>query len=80
MNLGKGVEELISEFKNRGHTAGFMSCTIAILYFLTIYGLETIGSSTAWRPAFRGLLADYAYPVRFVIKYANYKRACSHSV
>lgn len=74
------MEELISEFKNRGHTAGFMSCTIAILYFLTIYGLETIGSSTAWRPAFRGLLADYAYPVRLVIKYANYKRACSHSV
>lgn len=40
-----------------------MSCTIAILYFLTIYGLETIGSSTVWRPALRGLLADYAYPV-----------------
>jgi hypothetical protein len=62
------VEELIGEFKNRGHTAGFMSCTIAILYFLTIYGLETIGSSTVWRPAFRGLLADYAYPVRSNVK------------
>lgn len=61
--LGKGVEELTSEFAKKGHSAGFLSCTIAILYFLTIHGLETIGSSTIWRPAFRGLLADYAYPV-----------------
>lgn len=63
--LGKGVEELTSEFTARGHTAGFLSCTIAILYFLTIYALETLGSSTVWRPAFRGFLADYAYPVCF---------------
>lgn len=60
------MEELISEFTNKGHAAGFMSCMIAILYFLTIYSLETIGSSTAWRPDFRGLLADYAYVVRGV--------------
>lgn len=38
-----------------------MSCMIAILYFLTIYALEMLGSSTVFRPVFRGLLADYAY-------------------
>lgn len=38
-----------------------MSCTIAILYFLTINGLELLGGSTVFRPLFRGLLADYAY-------------------
>lgn len=64
--LGKGVEELISEFTSKGYTAGFLSCVIAILYFLTIYSLETLGSSTVWRPVFRGLLADYAYVVRGV--------------
>ncbi|GFF39868.1 putative transporter C543.05c [Aspergillus udagawae] len=36
---------------------------IAILYFLTIYGLERLGSSTIWKPWFRGLLADYAYVI-----------------
>ncbi|KGO64371.1 Bicarbonate transporter, C-terminal [Penicillium italicum] len=61
--ISKGVQELISEFTSKGNTAGFMSCMIAILYFLTIYSLETIGSSTVWRPAFRGLLADYAYVI-----------------
>jgi hypothetical protein len=59
----KGVEELVNEFTTRGNTAGFMSTMIAILYFLTIYGLERLGSSTVWKPWFRGLLADYAYVV-----------------
>ncbi|KAB8078327.1 HCO3 transporter family-domain-containing protein [Aspergillus leporis] len=59
----KGVEELINEFTKSGATAGFMSCMIAILYFLTIYGLEWLGSSTVCRPWFRGLLADYAYVI-----------------
>jgi hypothetical protein len=57
------VEELISEFTSKGYAGGFVSCMIAILYFLTIYSLETIGSSTVWTAAFRGLLADYAYVV-----------------
>lgn len=61
----KGVEELVNEFTVYGPTAGFMSCMIAILYFFTVYGLELLGSSTICRPWFRGLLADYAYVVRF---------------
>ncbi|RAL03312.1 anion exchange family protein [Aspergillus ibericus CBS 121593] len=59
----KGVEELVNEFTEHGSTAGFMSCMIAILYFLTIYSLEMLGSSTICRPWFRGLLADYAYVI-----------------
>ncbi|GIJ82159.1 hypothetical protein Asppvi_000664 [Aspergillus pseudoviridinutans] len=59
----KGVEELVIEFTTHGNTAGFMSIIIAILYFLTIYGLERLGSSTIWKPWFRGLLADYAYVI-----------------
>ncbi|KAL4923485.1 anion exchange family protein [Aspergillus undulatus] len=59
----KGVEELVNEFTSYGPAAGFMSCMIAILYFLSIYGLEWLGSSTVFQPWFRGLLADYAYVI-----------------
>lgn len=38
-----------------------MSCMIAILYFLTVYSLELLGTSTVFRPMIRTLLADYAY-------------------
>ena len=44
---------------------------IAILYFLTIYGLEMLGSSTICRPWFRGLLADYAYVVCFLVPFVS---------
>ncbi|KAF2176030.1 HCO3 transporter family protein [Zopfia rhizophila CBS 207.26] len=57
----KGVEELVNEFSIEGNTAGYLSCIIAILYFGTIYSLEKLGSSTIWKPWFRGILADYAY-------------------
>lgn len=59
----KGVEELVNEFTTVGHSAGFMSCMIAILYFLSIYGLEKLGSSTVWKAGYRGIFADYAYVV-----------------
>ena len=59
----KGVEELIYQFTSRGSTVGFLSAMIAILYFATVYALEKLWSSTMWKPGFRGLLADYAYPV-----------------
>ncbi|KAK1141532.1 hypothetical protein N8T08_008945 [Aspergillus melleus] len=67
-----GITGLISLFnytiydivtREYGSAAGFMSTMIAILYFLTIYGLEMLGSSTICRPWFRGLLADYAYVI-----------------
>lgn len=58
------MEELVSEFTLSGSVDGFLSCVIAILYFGTIYALEKIGSGTIGNPWFRGLLADYAYPVR----------------
>lgn len=57
----KGVEELVNEFSSPNHTSGFMSCMLAILYFLTVYGLEMLGNSTVFKPIFRTLLADYAY-------------------
>ncbi|KAL6232118.1 hypothetical protein BDW75DRAFT_247391 [Aspergillus navahoensis] len=59
----KGVEELNNEFTLSGPTAGFLSSLIAVLYFLTVYGLEWLGSSTVCRPWFRKLLADYAYVI-----------------
>jgi boron transporter len=61
--LVKGVEELVAEFTEFNATQGYMSCVIAILYFGTIYSLEAVGQSTLFRPWFRGVLADYAYPV-----------------
>ncbi|OJD22977.1 hypothetical protein ACJ73_05674 [Blastomyces percursus] len=59
----KGVEELVSEFSSRGSIDGYLSCTVAILYFATIYVLEKLGSSSIFKPSFRGFLADYAYPI-----------------
>ncbi|KAE8397332.1 HCO3 transporter family-domain-containing protein [Aspergillus pseudonomiae] len=59
----KGVEELVNEFTAHGRDAGYLACIIAILFFLTIYALEKLGSSTIWKPSIRGLLADYAYPL-----------------
>lgn len=61
--LVKGVEELVAEFTTFNATQGYLSCVIAILYFGTIYSLEATGQSTLFRPWFRGLLADYAFPV-----------------
>ncbi|KAJ4854609.1 HCO3- transporter family domain-containing protein [Trichoderma breve] len=57
----KGVEELVNEFNAEGSEAGYLACVIGILYFGSVYGLEKLGSSTLWRPGFRGFLADYAY-------------------
>lgn len=54
---------MTSEFDSNGSVEGYLSCIIAILYFATIYTLEKLGSSVLWTPWFRGLLADYAYPV-----------------
>lgn len=49
------------EFSKVGLAAGFMSCMIAILYFLTVYALELLATSTVFRPTIRALLTDYAY-------------------
>ncbi|OJD17774.1 hypothetical protein AJ78_02183 [Emergomyces pasteurianus Ep9510] len=62
----KGIEELVGEFSSRGSTDGYLRCTVAILYFASIYALEKLGSSTIFKPSFRGFLADYAYPVRIL--------------
>lgn len=61
----KGVEELVSLFDSYGSVDGYLSCVIAILYFGTVYSLEKIGSGVLAKPWARGLLADYAYPVKF---------------
>ena len=62
----KGVELLIGEFESYGPTDGFMGVTIALLFFFTVYVLETVGRGIWFRPVVRNLLGDYAYPVRQV--------------
>ena len=59
----KGVELIISEFESEGPTDGFMSVTIALMFFFTVYVLETIGHGVWFRPRVRAFLGDYAYPV-----------------
>lgn len=54
---------MVNEFSTHGHDGGYLACVIAILYFLTVYGLQKLGSSTIWKSSIRGFLADYAYPV-----------------
>lgn len=59
----KGVELLIGEFESHGPADGFMSVTIALLFFFTVYVLELVGKGIWFRPWVRSLLGDYAYPV-----------------
>ncbi len=59
----KGVELLISEFESEGPTDGFMSVTVALMFFFTVYLLEMVGKGVWFRPWVRGSLGDYAYPV-----------------
>ena len=63
MTTVKGVEELVAEFEDYGSIDGFMAVMIALLFFGTVYALEAVGRGIWFRPWFRGLLADYAYPV-----------------
>ncbi|PYI12796.1 hypothetical protein BO99DRAFT_427561 [Aspergillus violaceofuscus CBS 115571] len=57
--LSKGVEELISKFINNKSAAGYISTIIIILYFLSIWALKKVRSSTILYTSFWGLLADY---------------------
>jgi len=61
------VEELVNEFDESQLPGGYLSIVIAILYFGTVYGLEKLGSSVAFKSFIRGLLADYAYPVSLAL-------------
>ena len=60
------MELLIGEFESFGPTDGFMSVTIALLFFFTVYMLEMVGKGTWFRPSVRSFLGDYAYPVNTV--------------
>lgn len=63
----KGVQLLIGEFESDGPTDGFMSVTIALLFFFTVYVLEKVGNGIWFRPGVRGVLGDFAYPVSSTI-------------
>ena len=67
LNIGavKGVELLIGEFESDGPTDGFMSVTIALMFFFTVYVLELVRHGIWFRPWIRNFLGDYAYPVSF---------------
>jgi len=54
---------LIDQFNSSTATAGFLSCVVALGYFVTIYMLELLPSIPVLTPTVRGLLANYAYPV-----------------
>lgn len=63
VSVVKGVELLISEFESYGPTDGYMSVTIALMFFFTVYVLELVGKGTWFRPRVRAFLGDYSYPV-----------------
>ena len=66
------------EFDTRGRQAGYLSCLIAVLYFATVYGIERLGSSTIWKPRYRGFLADYAYVVSQPLCRIDERRTLPH--
>lgn len=72
MCVVKGVELLISEFESEGSTDGFLSVTIALMFFFTVYVLEMVGKGVWFRPHVRAFLSDYAYPVSFPTDYKVY--------
>lgn len=61
--LIKGVEELSVNFYDGAIVNGFASAMIAILYTLSIYFLEAVGSTTFFNGIIRTILSDYAYPI-----------------
>ena len=48
-----------------------MAVMVALLFFGTVYALEAVGQGIWFRPWLRGLLADYAYPVRHIPRQSN---------
>lgn len=59
----KGVEEISVNFYNGTIANGFAAAMLAILFSITIYFLESIGSTTLFNGWTRTLLSDYAYPI-----------------
>ena len=72
--LVKGVELLIVEFERYGPRKGYLGVVIALLYFFTVYALESVGSGTWFKPWVRDFLGDYAYPVSFAIQHSDTRR------
>ncbi|KAL8815416.1 MAG: hypothetical protein Q9223_005440 [Gallowayella weberi] len=61
--LVKGVELLIVEFERYGPRKGYLGVVISLLYFFTVYNLQSIGQGTWFKPWIRDFLGDYAFPV-----------------
>ncbi|KAL8763855.1 MAG: hypothetical protein Q9184_000451 [Pyrenodesmia sp. 2 TL-2023] len=59
----KGVEELAINFDNNTILNGFASALVAVLYTLTVYLLERMGSTCLFNASTRKVLSDYAYPI-----------------
>ncbi|KAL8804414.1 MAG: hypothetical protein Q9200_005846 [Gallowayella weberi] len=60
--LVKGVELLIVEFERYGPRKGYLGVVISLLYFFTVYNLQSIGQGTWFKPWIRDFLGDYAFP------------------
>ncbi|THV87828.1 hypothetical protein D6D29_00421 [Aureobasidium pullulans] len=59
----KGVQELIAQFSQSTHEAGFLSIVVALCYWATVYALEMLPHTVVFTPVTRKLLSDYAYPI-----------------
>ncbi|KAH0368954.1 hypothetical protein KCU65_g3719, partial [Aureobasidium melanogenum] len=59
----KGVQELIAQFYESTHTAGFLSIVVALCYWFTVYALEMLPHTVVFTPVIRKILSDYAYPI-----------------
>jgi hypothetical protein len=59
----KGVQELIAQFSQSTHEAGFLSIVVALCYWATVYALEMLPHTVVFTPVTRKVLSDYAYPV-----------------
>lgn len=69
----KGVEEVVAEFDN-GMLDGYLSCIIAILFFLSAWSLTHVGSSQYFHYLVRSVLSDYAliFPTLFWTGFSHF--------
>ncbi|KXT04267.1 hypothetical protein AC578_7892 [Pseudocercospora eumusae] len=59
----KGVEELVANFDQSNLAAGYLGIIIALCFWATVTWLENMGDTILFKPYYRKLLSDYAYPI-----------------
>lgn len=58
----------MANFEESNAAAGYLGIVIALCFWATVWWLEAMGGTILFRPYWRKLLSDYAYPVGYSIR------------